>query len=106
MGSLNFEYEFNFLSPVEAPVDDVDMPSTDLTELGSFTDVCSISESHFNLGRSDRNTNENTDDIPTDQNTDTNNNYPIIDQTVMAWKRILKSFCVRMYIGCPMYIGC
>ena len=31
----------------------------------SFTDVCSISESDFNLGRLDRNTNENTDDIQT-----------------------------------------
>ena len=37
MNSLNFEYEFIFLSPVEAPVvyvDINDMPSTDLTELG------------------------------------------------------------------------
>ena len=59
-----------------------------------------LDQSDFNLGRSDRNTNENTDDIPTDQNTDTNNNYPIIDQTVMAWKRTRKSFRVRMYIGC------
>ena len=48
----------------------------------SFTDVCSISESGFNLGRLDR-------------NTDTNDNIPTIDQTVMVWKRTRKSFSVR-----------
>ena len=48
----------------------------------SFTDVCSISESCFNLGRLDR-------------NTDTNDNIPTIDQTVMVWKRTRKSFSVR-----------
>ena len=62
----------------------------------SFTDVCSISESDFNLGRLDRNTNENTDDIPTNQNTDTNDNIPTTDQTVMVWKRTRKSFSVRI----------
>ena len=62
----------------------------------SFTVVCSISESDFNFGRLDRNTNENTDDIPTNQNTDTNDNIPTIDQTVMVWKRTRKSFSVRI----------
>ena len=30
-----------------------------------------------------------------DQNTDTNDNIPTIDQTVMVWKRTRKSFSVR-----------
>ena len=36
------------------------------------------------------------------QNTDTKDNYPIIDQTVMVWKRTRKSFSVWIF---PMYIG-
>ena len=38
--------------------------------------------------------NENTDDIPTNQNTDTNDNIPTDAQTVMVWKRTWNSFSV------------
>ena len=58
----------------------------------SFTDVCSISESDFNLGRLDRNENESTDDIPSNQNADPNDNIPTIDQTVMVWKKTTEVF--------------
>jgi len=62
----------------------------------SFTEVCSISESDFNLGRLDTLcTHENTD-IPTNQNTNTNDNNPTEAQTVMVWKRTRKSFSVRI----------
>ena len=44
----------------------------------------------------ERNTNENADDIQTNQNTDTNDNIPTIDQTFMVWKRTKKSFSVRI----------
>ena len=62
----------------------------------SFTDVCSISESDFNLGRLDR-------------NTDTNDNIPTIDQTVMdhnLWSgKEQRSLSVSELRGFPMYIG-
>ena len=108
MKSLNFKYEFKFFETSWSPcglcwyaINGSNRARKVKVSrcMFSFTDVCSIRLILILVVRIE--IRMKTNEFPT-KNTDTNDNYPIIDQAVMVWKRTRKSFSVWIF---PMYIG-